>query len=156
MRKIQIKCVLDDTLVLGLGGVRENAGHDDSLPYQADIYVACHGLASADFDYHKVGTIYNTGFGGDSELCAEYSEGEGKKNTDMLKRVNDLCHKHSVIYKGENLGAYNVCHLCDYMAEKYLYTTSEAKKLDLLYKFDDDPMVIAHPKKHNLFIIKHK
>jgi len=156
MRKIQIKCVLDDTLVLGLGGVRENAGHDDSLPYQADVYVAYFGLSSKEPDYHKVGAIYNSGYGGPSELCANYSEGQGIANAAVLKRANELCQKHSILYKGDNLGAYDVCHLCDCMAEEYLYSAPKAKKLDLLYKFDDDPVVIAHPKKHNIFVIKHK
>lgn len=156
MRKIQIKCVLDDTLILGLGSLRENMGHDDSIPYQAGIFVARKGTKSTAADFVKVGTVCNSGWGGDSEIHADFLEGRGRENIAELDRLDELCKAHSVIYRGSVICKYSLGHLCDCMAENYLYSTPEAKKLDLLYKFDDDPMVIAHPRKQNIFVIKHK
>ena len=36
--KIQIFVMLGENLALGLANCRENRGHDDSLPYQSDVY----------------------------------------------------------------------------------------------------------------------
>ena len=151
MKKIQMKCILGGNTVLGLAGIRENIGHDDSLPYQAEIYLTEKGMHASPEDYRKIGTVYNDGWGGMSQVSADYTKGKGKENAAAITRIDELCRKHSIIYKGENLGNYSTEHRCDCMACDYLDMSAKQKKLNLFYMFDDDPMVIANKGQGNVY-----
>lgn len=65
MRKIS--CKIDDTLTIELRNVRETYGHDDSTPFNADIYAYVDGKKTATY----VGYAYNDGWGGMSTIKCE-------------------------------------------------------------------------------------
>ena len=58
---------------ISLRNVREVDGHDDSLPYKADVYV----------NRHVVAELFNDGWGGDTDVtvCNGYA-------SELLKRIH--------------------------------------------------------------------
>lgn len=160
MDNVQILCVLSDTLTLGLSGVRENAGHDDSLPYQADILVADKAARSGKTDkktvFRKVGTVCNDGWGGNSEIRADFLHGNGKGNSASIERLRELCRKHKMYFDGKPFAPYTLEGLCDIMAEAYIANEPHFNGKTVLYKLDDDPFVLADSRHRNLFLLKAK
>lgn len=155
--RIQIICRLSDTMHIGLAAVRENMGHDDSQPYQAEIHIADQEtFPSPKKDkllFSKVGRVYNDGWGGMSQVSAEYSNDKEKTATNiaLLNKAKELCRKHTIHYEGRTLGPYSLDYLCDIMAENYLNLPAKTKKKTVFYMFDDEPEVLADSKHRNLY-----
>jgi hypothetical protein len=63
----KISCKIDDNLTIELRNVIEVRGHDDSIPFNADIYVYLNGKKRAEY----VGYAYNDGWGGESVIECE-------------------------------------------------------------------------------------
>ena len=61
-----IRCHVGDSLIIELRNVREVYGHDDSLPFNADLYVANQVWGLNDFNL--VGRAWNDGWGGDTVI----------------------------------------------------------------------------------------
>lgn len=61
-----IRCHIGDSLILELRNVREVYGHDDSLPFNADLYVENREWGIKDFNL--VGRAWNDGWGGDTVI----------------------------------------------------------------------------------------
>ena len=151
--KIEIYCMLTKTLWLGLANVRENYGHDDTLPYQADVFILD---ADAQPKFKKIGSIWNDGWGGDSVF--EISD---KENTEAYRKLaDDLCKKHQMYYRGKPVCEYSLLDTCDSMACGFLAVQSDpdasaqANGRTLIYKFDDDPAVLSNPTMMPVFISK--
>ena len=68
MAKLNIECRINNTLSIKLMNVQQVYGHDDSLPYNADVYVCDleHDLPC----FTKVATAWNDGWGGPSCVSA--------------------------------------------------------------------------------------
>jgi len=148
---IQIVCMLNDFLILGMSGIRENMGHDDSLPYQAEVFI-CDKENNPDgsIGFQKIAEIWNDGWGGESNLSLI---DQRTRTKDYLKKVTELCEAHNMYWNGSIFGSYKVTDLCDIMAECYLGIDEKARKNTILYRFDDDPVVI-HNGGHNLYQYK--
>jgi hypothetical protein len=63
----KITCKINDNITLELRKVVEVRGHDDSLPFNADIYAYRNGKKKAEY----VGYAYNDGWGGQSVIKCE-------------------------------------------------------------------------------------
>jgi hypothetical protein len=142
MSKIDIACKLNETLFVGLAEVRENIGHDDSIPYQAIVFI---GEKSSplqrEIKFKKIATVCNSGWGGDSEIRIT-EDGDGvEKNTAHLERIKDECSKHEAYYMNAPLTKYSTRLLFDLMVENFLIIDEQSKKKTIGYRFDDDPAV---------------
>ena len=154
---IQIFCILSNNLWLGLSGVRKNKGHDDTLPYQADLFVMDkENNPENSTSFKHIGSIWNDGWGGDSVL-----ESAGLKDSDTyIKKVDELCKTHKMYWKGAPFGEFDIKAVCDDMAALYVdiqadpSAQKQTKGRTLLYKFDDDPTVLANPGKLQVYIYK--
>ena len=139
--RIQIVTQLTYDLWICLAHLRENMGHDDSLPYQADIYLmdkkATPGRKKINFV--KVGEIWNDGWGGDSTLHS--------LNDEAIQRFRDECAKHQVYWNGKPYGPYDLETLCDEMAAIWV-DVSNASPDDhdytYVYMMDDCPSIKAY------------
>lgn len=144
--KIQIVCVFSEKLTLGLSGIRENYGHDDSLPYQADLFVMDRDNTPKGMQaFKRFARVWNDGWGGDSQL----QPAELKGSAEYVRKCNELCRKHQMIHKGRPVCEYDLAMLCDFMASLWLDVKKSNRKSTLLYRFDDDPVTIAR-KGYNL------
>lgn len=149
---IQIVCVLSDTLWLGLSGIRVNYGHDDSLPYQADMFIMDKdNNPNGSTAFKKIGIVWNDGWGGDSNIEPALLKG----SDEYIQKANELCKQHKEYYNGEPFGEYDLGSLCDYMASLWVDIDGDKKYKNqtLLYRFDDDPVTIAN-KGANLYRFK--
>ena len=145
--EIDIVCVLSDTLTLGLSGVRENMGHDDSLPYQASIFLFDkENNPEGSCAFEKIGDIWNDGWGGESNLDMS----QRKRHQELIKKITELVLEHQMYWHDKPFAPYSFTDLCDIMAERYLSVNEKARKNTILYRFDDDPVVIAN-KGRNLY-----
>lgn len=148
MSKIQIITPLRKELVIGLTNCRENMGHDDSLPYQAEICVALKPDCS---DFRKIGTVVNDGWGGMSEIRIDRTD-ENKK---LLDEISEACKEHEMYFDGKKSSLkFNLPTTLDCMAEYVCEYGKSNKQKDtcLLFHFDDEACVIAN-KGNNLFLI---
>ena len=149
---IQIVCKLTEDMWLGLSDIRENLGHDDSLPYQANVFVMDRdNNPYGSTAFKRIAQIWNDGWGGESnlELVARTTQ-----NIDCLKTLDELCKKHQFFYRGKPCGTMSLIDACDDMANIWIDIVGDKpkyKKSTLLYKFDDDPVVLAG--KGNAFVL---
>lgn len=149
---IQIVCFISDKLKLGLSGIRENYGHDDSTPFQADIFVydKDNNPPGSEF-FQKVGTIHNGGFGGPSEMYI-VPRVRFKEYRDSIESV---CRQHQMCYRGKPFASYSMNDLCESMAIIWLDATERKpsmRKQTVRYRFDDEPEVLKN--KSNIFSFK--
>ena len=145
---LNIICELTPTLFVALARLRENQGHDDSLPYQADIYIGEKASPKEDdIHFKKIGYVYNDGWGGQSEIRAEHQDGQLDINRGYFEKIGKECSKHDAYYKGKPFMKYNKRYLFDLMAEGYLYSNMKRKTLG--YWFDDHPNVLDKTKNPN-------
>lgn len=145
---IQILCMLNDFLYLGMSGIRENMGHDDSLPYQAEVFVYDReNNPDGSIAFQKIGEIWNDGWGGESNFTLTDTR---ERTQEYLKKVTELCESHQMYWDGKPFGSYKLTDLCDIMAECYLGVSDDVRKSTLAYMFDDDPVVITNGG-HNLY-----
>jgi len=142
MSKIDIACKLNETLFVGLAEVRENIGHDDSIPYQAVVFI---GEKSSPMqrviNFKKIATVCNSGWGGNSEIRITENGDGVEKNTAHLERINAECSKHEAYYMNAPLTKYNMGLLFDLMVENFLIIDEQSRKKTIGYRFDDDPAV---------------
>lgn len=61
-----ITCIINNDLQIRLENVKEVYGHDDSLPFNADVFVYDRKDESGCF--HKIAIAYNDGWGGNSVI----------------------------------------------------------------------------------------
>lgn len=134
MKKLDIICEVNENLTLALVDCRENRGHDDSLPYQADIYV--HDKRKhKQGEYLKCGDIWNDGWGGPSCLTKSAS----KDAIEYLDEVEQSCKKHQYFWNGEPLDYYTLVDLCDFMADIFVDNRHNVSAdTIILYKFEDE------------------
>lgn len=111
----KITCKFDDNLTIELRKVVEVRGHDDSLPFNADIYLYINGSKKAEY----AGYAYNDGWGGQSDIVCE--------NDDVRPYLKKLAiilttFKMPYDYRGETtyLPA-SLDFLIDLMVEECLY-----------------------------------
>lgn len=145
---INILCQLTPTFFVALARLRENQGHDDSLPYQAEVYVGEKtSPKETEIRFKKIGCVYNDGWGGQSQIQAEYQDGQLDVNRGYLEKIGEECSKHDAYYKGKPFMKYKKGFLFDVMAEGYLY--GNMKRKTNRYWFDDDPNVLDEKKNPN-------
>ena len=135
--RIQIVTQLTNNLWVCLANLRENRGHDDCLPYQADIYLSDRKPKSTR-TFTKVGSIWNDGWGGDSNLEV--------LNAEAIDKLRKECSKHKMYWNGKPFAEYDLETLCDEMASIWVdYTKAVPDEIDytFVYLMDDNPYVRA-------------
>lgn len=136
-KTIDIFCKLSDKIWVGLGNTRENMGHDDSLPYQADIFIM--NEDNNPYGHHtfkRIASIWNDGWGGESnvELIARTTQ-----NLNDIKTLREECSKHQMYWNGEPQFTYTLEDVCDSMAALFIDNPKVAKMGTLIHLLDDDP-----------------
>ena len=113
MSKI-ITCRVNDDLAIALVNVQETYGHDDSLPFQADIYVESEKLGFPKLTH--VGHAYNDGWGGDTVI-------ESAHYLNILNTINGILMNNYQIHikKPEISWAVRLDYLVSIMAERSIY-----------------------------------
>lgn len=135
--RIQIVTKFTENFWVCLANLRENKGHDDSLPYQADVYVM--QKANHTLTFTKIASVWNDGYGGDSNLEI--------LNAELFQKVKDECAKHQMYWNGSPFGEYDVTSLCDEMAAIWVDATKDKPELidnTFVYMMDDDPLIKAY------------
>ena len=66
--KTSIECKINKDFSIILKNLQEVYGHDDTLPFNADIYITNPEWGMKD---KKVGTAWNDGWGGSTNICPE-------------------------------------------------------------------------------------
>ena len=84
----KITCKINDNLTVELRNVVETYGHDDSIPFNADIYVFLDGKKRGTY----AGYAYNDGWGGMSTIHCE-----NEKVQPILKQLNKDLRKNRVV-----------------------------------------------------------
>lgn len=156
-KKIEMFCQLNKDLYVGLDKIRENEGHDDSIPYQAEIHIGQRDPETKEVRFRKIGVVFNTGWGGDSEIRVDHQNNQLENNRLLLKQIDEECAKHKAYYKGTPFIKYDAGYLFDIMAEKYLYELTHVRDKQIGYWFDDDPHVldkVKNPNHRNCYTLK--
>lgn len=141
MRKlssIQVYAKLAQGLWIALCNVRENIGHDDSLPYQAAVFI--HDRPNVPNDYQasfrKIGTVCNDGWGGPSLI--QGLPGDSASET-LLRKAKEAAAQHMIYWKGTPFGNYTLDTVLDIMAEGYVDIQKTHRGLkELRYYLDDE------------------
>ena len=143
---LQIICTIENGLVLGLADIQQTEGHDDSLPYQADIYIY-----QPDTLWQKIGAIWNDGWGAESHI--RYAD--PLSGPILIEKANSACKKHKITFMDESF-QYEFKLLCDCIAAQYLDCDEQKllpeKNKILVYRFDDDKVAKMH--KTNIFSVE--
>ena len=142
-------CDLGDGNYLGLADIRENLGHDDSLPYQANVFIRDKkNCPEGSMAFKRIACIWNDGWGGDSELRSAGL----KDSDDYIKYAEKQLAKHQYYYRGKPVGTYDLRFTCDMMACVYLDALQDRvlsrqmkSHSSTLYLFDDDERVLEQP-----------
>ena len=112
----KITCKINDNLTVELRNVVETYGHDDSIPFNADIYVFLDGKKRATY----AGYAYNDGWGGMSTIHCD-----NEKVQPILKQLNkDLKENRVVPYESRGRTTYldaDFEFLVNLMVEECLY-----------------------------------
>ncbi len=157
---IQIMCELGNGNYLGLADIRENLGHDDSLPYQANIFIMDKdNCPKGSMAFKRIASIWNDGWGGESNIISA-----GLKDSEKyLKYAAQQLKKHQYYYRGKPAGSYDLGFTCDMMASVYLdaynnkaYRAQMKRYSSTLYLFDDDERVLQNPDMFPLLLINYK
>lgn len=96
------------THTLELKNCKEVMGHDDSLPFNADIHL----------NGKHIGSAWNTGWGSDAEYRLNHDLTDTDKTA--LKEVKDSLKKIQLL-KDYTDTKWTLEHLFDFMAEKAVY-----------------------------------
>jgi hypothetical protein len=137
--QIDIYCAPAEGFLLGLAAVRENYGHDDCLPFQADIHIL--DAEAGDKSFRKIGSVWNAGYGGPPEVNTWLDRAAGEK-------ADRLCHTHEMTHRGVSLGRYDLGDACETMAALFIDAQKAGRPVgtrNLRFRFDDDPE--ANPRK---------
>ena len=135
--RIQIVTKFTEDFWVCLANLRENMGHDDCLPYQADVYVM--QKENHTLKFTKIASVWNDGWGGDSNVEV--------LNPDLVQKVQDECLKHQMYYNGSPFGQYDLEALCDEMASIWVDAIKDKPQLSdntFIYMMDDDPLIKAY------------
>jgi hypothetical protein len=110
----KIICKVNDDLVIALVNVQKTYGHDDSLPFQADIYVKSDKLGLPEFT--RVGHAFNDGWGGDTVI-------ESAQHRNILNTIDGMLINNYQIHikKPEITWAVRLDYLVSIMAERSIY-----------------------------------
>ena len=140
LQTIQVYARLAQGLWIGLASVRENAVHDDSLPYQGTIFIH-HGDSVPNTyqrTYKKVGMVWNDGWGGPSNIVAEAIF---KDSRELIGKAGTAAATHRMAYKGEFFANYDLGTLLDIMAAGLLDIRSghNPHATQVRYYLDDEP-----------------
>ena len=131
--QIDIYCAPAEGFLLGLAAVRENYGHDDCLPFQADIHVL--DSEAGDKAFRKIGTIWNAGYGGPPEVNTWLDRKAGEK-------ADRLCRTHTWHLKGAPVAPYDLGDTCETMAALFIDAKKAGRQVEtrnLRFRFDDNP-----------------
>jgi len=109
MATLNISCSISNTLSIKLMNVRKVYGHDDSLPYNADVYICDleHDLPCLTM----VATAWNDGWGGPSCVSATLP-----KYNDYLKHLDEYLKKTFVVKFGKYSWDLTLEQLVEYLA----------------------------------------
>ena len=147
-KRIQIVTQFSPDLWLCLANLRENKGHDDCLPYQADLYAMARTLKPRKLNFIKLGSIWNDGWGGDS--CFEPIRTEEAQK--LIEQIKAECAKHQMYWNGKPFAEYDLNALCDEMAEIWTGNIKpDSPEADSTYVYVTDDKAVAYGGK-NLFI----
>lgn len=119
----KIECKVNEDLTIVLDNVQKTYGHDDSLPFQADIYVKSEKLGLPKST--RLGYAFNDGWGGDTEI-------NGVQYPDILKNLNEYLKQNYQIRikKPEITWAVRLDYLVSIMAEHSIY--EHKTKMDIM------------------------
>ena len=138
LKNIQIYAKLSDNIWVGLSAIRENAGHDDSLPYQADILIHKKDTEpnTSDATFEKVGMIWNDGWGGMSNIVPDTSVETAKE---LIKEAKQQAANHQMAWEGEFFTNYQLSDVLDIMADGFLQIKGHKKNVkQVRYYLDDE------------------
>ena len=139
---IDIYCEPSPGFIIGLSDTCETYGHDDCLPFRADIMVLDGPVGQTEFK--KVGTVSNDGWGGPPEVHTWLDPALGDK-------AEALCLGHEILVRGTSLGPYHLGDACEFMAALYIDAErnhpSKVKTHDLRYLLDDSPEMTSGKKR---------
>lgn len=110
----RITCKVNDDLTIALFDVQRTYGHDDSLPFQADIHVKSEKLGLPELTH--VGHAFNDGWGGDTVI-------ESAHYRHILNNIDGILINNYQIHikKPEISWAVRLDYLVSIMAEKNIY-----------------------------------
>ena len=139
---IDIICEPSPGFLIGLAGTHETPGHDDCLPFRADIMVLDGPAGKTEFK--KIGTVSNDGWGGPPEVHTWLDPALGDK-------AEALCLGHEMLVRGTSLGPFHLGDACEFMAALYIDAErnhpSKVKTHDLRYLLDDSPEMTSGKKR---------
>lgn len=110
----KITCKINEDLTIALVNVQKTYGHDDSLPFQADIHVKSEKLGLPELT--RIGHAYNDGWGGDTVI-------ESAHYRPLLNEIEKYLTQNYQIHirKPEISWAVRLDYLVSIMAEKHIY-----------------------------------
>lgn len=110
----KITCKINEDLAIALANVQKTYGHDDSLPFQADIHVKSEKLGLPEWTH--VGRAFNDGWGGDTVI-------ESAHYRPLLNEIEKyLTHNYQIhIRKPEISWTVRLDYLVSIMAERSIY-----------------------------------
>lgn len=119
----KIKCKVNEDLTIVLDNVQKTHGHDDSLPFQADIYVKSEKLGFPKLT--RVGYAFNDGWGGDTII-------KSASHQHILNTINGILMNNYQIHikRHEITWAVRLEYLVSIMAERSIY--GHKTKMDIM------------------------
>lgn len=119
----KITCKINEDLTIALVNVQKTYGHDDSLPFQADIHVKSEKLGFPKLT--RVGHAFNDGWGGDTVI-------ESAHYWHILNNIHDILINNYQIHfkKPEITWAVRLDYLVSIMAERSIF--GRQTKMDIM------------------------
>lgn len=127
--KTSIECKINKNFSIILKNVHETYGHDDTLPFNADIYITNPEWGLID---KKVGTAWNDGWGGSTNICPE-----NKTDEIVLNMLNDFLKEHYENQYGSVVWDVDSEYLISVLAEYCIYSDTKVMyitQVSYLYK----------------------
>lgn len=112
--KDTITCVINNELSIILKNVMETYGHDDSLPFKADLYVQSKKMGFTEPTH--IANAWNDGWGGDTVI-------ESKSYLKIINAIDEYLGNHYQIHikKPDFTWALRMDYLVSVMAEMNIY-----------------------------------
>jgi hypothetical protein len=110
----KITCKINEDLTIALVNVQKTYGHDDSLPFQADIHVKSEKLGLPELT--RIGRAFNDGWGGDTVI-------ESAHYRPLLNEIEKYLTQNYQIHikKPEISWAVRLDYLISIMAERSIF-----------------------------------
>ena len=133
----KIECKVNEDLTIVLDNIQKTYGHDDSLPFQADIYIKSEKLGFPKLT--RVGHAYNDGWGGDTVIGSA-------SHQHILNTINGILMNNYQIHikKPEITWAVRLDYLVSIMAECSIY--GHKTKMDIMDMEDCEKVELQYPK----------